>query len=467
MSRRLRFSPMVFFAGIIAAICGALIFFLHEYHTTPETAAEGCIILITDEWADDSRIRETLNTLGLGSFISESSQIVYLDDFGAIREIPLDSYYYEVHAFDPRNDGYADLLHSFFIRDGKRYFYLPLDDVSGLKSLALEKQIALLLENNAFELFILGEIEEKVNFIIYGFFAAACFLGFLLSRYKRNYAYKFPLILAMGILNIHAFIPSLLLCSILELIYEPVKEVSIIRYYRNKNFNYAGAGLKVYYDALIAFRKNIFAAIIFTILLPFYFYLFGFPVYFTLFILFSSLLLLYMQERAEFRQIKNNTHILFSPVLFFTKRKSIIRFLKPAFSFMLFYMLILLVFNPFYLEQSENTHDFDESVLNIIHAEDYYRHINYQRNFSYLPFGSEETSREWYYNYFLDTDGLISYEIVNITYSEEDQIFPLEDLLAFFKRYHQNSPALVNDERVRFPFFDKKYILLSGFMHDK
>jgi hypothetical protein len=63
-----------------------------------------------------------------GAVLSESSQWALLDDFGEILLVPLDQYGERVEPFDPRNDGYAERLRSFFVLDGKRYFFIPLGD---------------------------------------------------------------------------------------------------------------------------------------------------------------------------------------------------------------------------------------------------------------------------------------------------------------------------------------------------
>ena len=52
-------------------------------------AYESCAVVIVDESENDRMIRESL--AGIGDFISESSQEILIDDFGALISIPLDS----------------------------------------------------------------------------------------------------------------------------------------------------------------------------------------------------------------------------------------------------------------------------------------------------------------------------------------------------------------------------------------
>ena len=111
-----------YFAIAISVICGVMVFVLFKvYPREALNVGERWAVLILDEAHEDRRIRESL--AGIGAFISESSQNIFIDDFGSVKKIPLDSYYDEIEAFDPRNDGYAEKLSAFFVRDGKRLFF--------------------------------------------------------------------------------------------------------------------------------------------------------------------------------------------------------------------------------------------------------------------------------------------------------------------------------------------------------
>jgi hypothetical protein len=82
--------------------------------------------------------------------IAESSQWVFLDSFGSLERLSLEEYENRLEPFDPRRDGYAEKLKNFFTRDGKRWFFIPLDrEMVGRAwnpARSLEKKIATALE---------------------------------------------------------------------------------------------------------------------------------------------------------------------------------------------------------------------------------------------------------------------------------------------------------------------------------
>jgi hypothetical protein len=104
-------------------------------------AGEGYVALACGEDVPDREIRERLENVGFTGLVSESGQWVLLDSFGSIEQIPLDEYDSRVLPFDPRNDGYAQELRSLFVRDGKRYVYIPLG-AAAAKPAKLEKRFA-------------------------------------------------------------------------------------------------------------------------------------------------------------------------------------------------------------------------------------------------------------------------------------------------------------------------------------
>jgi hypothetical protein len=95
--------------------------------------------------------------------LSEFSQWVFLDDFGGLEQVPLEDYETRLEPFDPRRDAYAAKLRDFFNRDGKRWFFIPLDRaIFGPFPVlnperVLEKRIGLALGERPFSLFLKRE----------------------------------------------------------------------------------------------------------------------------------------------------------------------------------------------------------------------------------------------------------------------------------------------------------------------
>jgi hypothetical protein len=124
--------------SVCSLVLGALLFALAASSgpsPAPNPAAEGPLfaVLVLDELVSDretaAALNQALNLEAAGrELLSESSQWVLLNDFDKIIRVPLDQYEDRLEAFDPRNDGFAGRLRSFFVRNGKRYFFIPLDD---------------------------------------------------------------------------------------------------------------------------------------------------------------------------------------------------------------------------------------------------------------------------------------------------------------------------------------------------
>ena len=87
----------------------------------------GYATLVLAESYPDEEIRGCLDGQGLRGLVSESDQWALLDCFGGVEKIPLVEYSQRLFPFDPRNDGYAEKLRNVFVRDGKRFIYIPLD----------------------------------------------------------------------------------------------------------------------------------------------------------------------------------------------------------------------------------------------------------------------------------------------------------------------------------------------------
>ena len=103
--------------------------------------------LVCGEDIPDREIRGRLENQGFTGLVSESGQWVLLDCFGSIEQIPLDQYETRVLPFDPRNDGYAEKLRSMFVRNDKRFIYIPLGSLNPAQGGRIEQKLASALED--------------------------------------------------------------------------------------------------------------------------------------------------------------------------------------------------------------------------------------------------------------------------------------------------------------------------------
>ena len=141
---------------ILAPIAGAVLCFL-SLASGPPSGRGAYAVLITSAAIPDAELRERIAPLS-GDFggppLSESSQWALLDEFDRLAKIPLDEYERRVTPGDPRNDGYAARLRSFFVRDGKRFVFIP--QRPGAASGSLEQGLAAALGDIPFSLEYVG-----------------------------------------------------------------------------------------------------------------------------------------------------------------------------------------------------------------------------------------------------------------------------------------------------------------------
>jgi hypothetical protein len=123
------------------------------------------------------------------NYISESTQWVFLDDFGTLQRIPLDTYRDRVEPFDPRDDGYAEKLRSFFVREGKRLFFMPIPPLASdsgaadpwltkRRITALEASITPVLGKIPFSLTFLGHEQPRLFYFLLFVLAGGATIAF-------------------------------------------------------------------------------------------------------------------------------------------------------------------------------------------------------------------------------------------------------------------------------------------------
>ena len=475
-------SRLLRFSAVISILCGGLVFFLFRFYGTPgarpdesgtSNSGAGFAVLVLDESRDDRQIRESLARGGIDDVISESSQELPVDDFGELKMIPLDTFRNEIETFDPRDDGYAAKLDEFFVRDGKRFFFLPLKSLSGIRMAALKKQLSSLLGETPFTLGILGRNIPVLWY--FALLAAACVFVLYFSPSRRLFVFELPVLLAFGWGGASAFFLGAVLSGIWELLREPMGEISASRRYGRLPI-YAGAGFRGLWERLKPFRLNCFLVLLFLVFL-------------VLFSFFGDLsplplvvgcvcffLLYFLAFRIEAERIRKNRHILFTPVPLFPFKVR---------TFSLFPVLLpfgagaaLAVFLPAFLPAFSSTRGQDPALVDtryLVSAEDYYRHVNFERSFSYRSLNENQDlsflqvpdegafEREEYLRYNLGADGLIG---KGESYPPEDREelvpaegprtegrwtggppFPLEKLMNFLVNYSKPAGSGSGDIR--------------------
>jgi hypothetical protein len=417
-----------------------------------------CVILTVDEYQDDRLIRESLESIGIGCFISESSQYISIDDFGIQKTVQLDLFSSEIEEYDPRDDGYAKKLKDFFVHDGKRFFFsFPLAVKRDLM-VNLKKHLVSILEGIPFTLSVLES--RRPFFLYFGLLAFGCLLTLYFLPSKRLFVFQLPLFLAMGWAGPSAFIFAAILSGIWELLRKPFGELFVAGEYKKSAFNcmqrenssplkamldYAGSGVL---ERLKPFKINILLVLFFLFFLAglsFAGLLSPIPTAASFMLFFF---LYFLSFRFESEKIRINRHIPFTPVLLLPKRHGTFYLSRRLLPFAVLSLPAL--FLP------GNSAVSPEAIIDpryFVLSEDFYRHINFQQSFSYRSLNHLPLSREGlaplipnaYLSYYLGDDGLIVGALGEASALEEmyaageepaaSPAFPLEELTAFLVDY--------------------------------
>ena len=437
-----------FILPAISIICALLLFFLFRFFVgyRPASLADGYAVLTMHESQDDRYIQELLSRAGFSGVISESSQVVFLDDFGSLLEIPLDLFYGKLESFDPRNDGYPEKKRAFFVRDGMRNFFIPKKEIPWAATAELQNRLIFYLENRPFSLMVLGYRQGFYWFFV--FLGLACLGAFVLSKSKRLFVFVLPVLLALGWTSFYSLVLAALFAGIWELLREPIKEFFAASCYERKNSDYAGAGFKGMLERLRPFRLNLLLVLLFTVLLVLVAAIARLnPIPLAaMFACFSLLYYLSFKRQAE-RALKTR-HIPFTPVLLMplagsrarrglqvkTKTFSFFPFLFP------FALMSLIAFSlgaagfmerrqRDFLQYESDWHFNNDYFLS---SRDFYAHFAFQSGFSFRPLNRPERA---FLHYYLGEDGLIAGSYPAPLQTQKPPRFPLEELMQFLIDY--------------------------------
>jgi hypothetical protein len=228
----IRTLPFLFFLSLLAG-AGLLLGF--GFTRTDRQGAY--LVLICDEEFPDRDLRQRLAERGFTGLVSESSQWALLDGFGTLERVPLDEYPARVLPFDPRNDGYAERLRLFFVRDGKRFLFIPRDrGVPG----GTEKRIAAAMAGIPYSLEYL-DFGKPSGFFFLLF--VLCAFVLLLIRRRRSLIILacLPVLVPLALDGAPGFMLAALLAGLTALLREPGLEFFTALHYRRRTAAFSPA----------------------------------------------------------------------------------------------------------------------------------------------------------------------------------------------------------------------------------
>jgi hypothetical protein len=408
----------------LSFLSGSLLLLSAAFLIPPGRGRVYAVLVLDDAWPD----REIRALLANEAIISESSQRVFLDDFSGLISIPLDEYPKRALPFDPRNDGYAERLRPFFVREGKRFLYIPLERRPGAAG-RLETELRLSLGDIPFQVEYSGGGKPVTLSLILMFIAGAGGLWF-----SRRF------LLAPGILPLaglaFAGAPGFALAAVFMglagLLLDPCGEYFIYRRYKKNTPPFGAYEQRSLADLLGPFKSRFLWALVFGVVL-----------------IAGSLAggihpLVTLGTGAGFMGIcffscwvfsrRGEDHVRFSPVPILKVPAINLDFSFP----MLPYAVAALISFPLSLWFSgpcpaENSF-FLKSMPPILREEEYLSHAAFQSAFSLRPLGREPRGEAAYAPYILGDDGLIAergeLSRENNTAGETPPAFPLKDLMA-------------------------------------
>jgi hypothetical protein len=389
-----------------------------------------------DEIYPDRLVRELLAGKSIVNSIGESSQWVFLDDFGELERVPLDGYRDRIEPFDLRNDGYAEQLRAFFVFQGERRLFIPLKG----SPVDLEGRIGAALEDIPFSFSALNTPRSPTLPAI--LFTVAAALTLLLSGEALLAAVFLPLWAVLAGLGVPGFALIAVQAGLSRLLREPLREYFLSRRYkkapRHAFFSLPGVPPKTRILSILFLAALVSIAILGA--LP--------PLTVILGLLFF-LTVLCLARRAESCQGADQGHIRFQPVPITGPARSPsggLSFSRIMIPFTLA-ALVLLLLSPFFTGPSgpEWTGWKNPEKLS---AERYREHVEFQQAFSLAPLGSASpsTSSPPYLRYSLAADGLIDGTKPGESLSENSEEippFPLSGLVDFLDNYSYTDRGFV------------------------
>jgi hypothetical protein len=457
----------------------------------PHEGSNRYAVLTFDASYPDRAIGKRLSRIDLGAgYISESTQTVFLDNFGELRAIPLDDWEGRLEDFDPRHDGYADKLKSFFVRGDKRLFFIPLSvEANKLGTRTIHMAFTEVLGDIPFSVEFLGY--DKPIAFYFLLFAAASLVAVLMS--------KSPVItLAITSLFVgFAFIGStgLALSAIMLIIssvitaplralfaagrygdakktiwtrityfFHPVKKITL-------NIKYTLPHTAAQQIASVNPLGSLVSIGLFFLFIALYVYvgiMSNVPLVFEAAVFGCVCIVLVLALWSESNKGDSQNHIRFTPVPIIGSIAKAPLFTRATIPFTLAAFLALVLPIKLGLIPYRETSDYLGDYL--IQKSDYEAHLSFQMSFSFTPLGtsSEKETSNKYVQYYVGDDGLITgtkeYDgmirlLESLNYAESGEIgvqekiignfndfppFSLENLVDFLDKSRHNEQNIVN-----------------------
>jgi hypothetical protein len=437
--------------GLLSLLGGA-VFLVLSLVFIPAESGGGYAVLAFDEAAGDREIRGLLEQ-GLNAsadrnvelplrIISESSQWVFLDNFGGLEQVPLDEYSGRVSSFDPRDDGYAQRLRDFFIRASgpggaphnmKRLFFIPLrPGAPGAGAGAFEKKLAGLLGNISFSVEYLGLGRALLLFFVLMAAAAGSCLFFF--RRFRIQIPCLPLLAALAFGGAPGIAMGAILSGLAALLEEPGEALFMLLRYRKEASLFGNERFRsrLLGDVFSPFKTAwILAALLWAVYGAAAFFS-EIPLLLSLGVFAAHSALFLLSLRARSLQGESQDHIRFAPVPIMKQAAGIFGFSRLMLPFAAASLLAALLTPLMPGAGSSGISSLGGDRGRVISEAEYRFHAEYQQSFSYRSLGSPGLGA--YAEYIQRDDGLI-YPASGSSFSSTEAAdippFPLKDLMDF------------------------------------
>jgi len=420
--------------SLLAALCLLFIGSAMGY----EEFRGGYAVLITDDSIDDSTILSHLESGDLffgGTPVSESSQWVLLDEFDSVKKIPLDQFSSRIFPFDPRNDGYAGKLRDVFVRNGKRFVYVPLF-TGNWKANFLDKKFNELMGDIPYSVEYYGIGRPLALFFI--IYAAASVILLILCYAKRkvhrsivNIIPMIPVLSSLGFFGAAGIGSAAALFALFILLKEPLNELV-----NPPPLSKKGKRINNIYKEIIA---------------PYKFYWLFIPLFaavLSILTIFSQLKVLFLiaVTAASFAvfffslkivSFSGVEHRRFNPLMIVRRR-----FPEFVFPMYIFPFVIGAFLAMFFTPYMSGSYDTGNKFDSIVTEQDYYEHLTFQSTFSTRRLDESSSA---FPAFSIDTDGLFSINktaAVQSVKMSDFPGFPLKHLMDFFNNV--NNGDIIN-----------------------